>query len=157
LVFDATGNLYGATGNGGGGAENVCGLRGCGVAFELSPTTGGGWNETVLYLFDGGNSGTGPEGKLAFDAAGNLYGTTVVRGAPGSCKGHGCGAVFELTPGTGGQWTAIALHDFKETDGANPTSGVIFGPGNSLYGTTADGGKGGYGTVFQLSPAAKGK
>jgi uncharacterized repeat protein (TIGR03803 family) len=156
LILDAQGDLFGNTTNGGGGAVNLCGVAGCGVAFELSPSSGAAWKETVLHRF-GGIVGKYPQGNLVFDAAGNLYGTTLQDGAPGSCMGRGCGAVFELTPGTGGKWTAIPLHDFKHTDGANPGSGVIFGAGNTLYGTTAGGGKGGYGTVFQLTPAAAGQ
>ena len=48
--------------------------------FELSPNGGGGWNETVLYSFDGGLNigpdGAGPSGPVIFDRMGNLYGTT---------------------------------------------------------------------------------
>ena len=43
LVFDAQGNLYGTTGLGGAHGE--------GTVFELSPGTGGGWTEKVLYSF----------------------------------------------------------------------------------------------------------
>jgi uncharacterized repeat protein (TIGR03803 family) len=157
LIFDATGHLYGTTINGGGGAVNVCGIAGCGVAFKLSPPTGGGWKETVLYPFDGGKNGKYPESNLVFDAVGNLYGTTAQDGAPGSCKGHGCGAVFELSPASGGTWTASTLHDFITTDGANPSAGIILDAAGNLYGTTQGGGKHGDGVVFQLSPAAQHK
>src|ERR1700734_1887407 len=50
LIFDAAGNLYGTTANGGihscnGFAHN------CGTVFELSPKEGGGWTEQVLHSF----------------------------------------------------------------------------------------------------------
>ena len=94
LIFDAVGNLYGTTPYGG--------TYGYGTVFELSPVAGGGWTETVLYSFNdnNGTDGVYPEAGLIFDAAGNLYGTTLV-GGPYYCPGgdgYGCGTVFELTP-----------------------------------------------------------
>jgi len=51
LIFDASGNLYGTTQEGG---AHVCGAYGpCGTVFELSPTAGGGWTENVLWNFNG--------------------------------------------------------------------------------------------------------
>ena len=44
LIFDAAGNLYGTTHYGGT-------YRYGGTVFELTPTAGGGWTETVLYSF----------------------------------------------------------------------------------------------------------
>src|SRR5690349_24501493 len=70
LIFDGAGNLYGTTmGNG----------NRVGTVFELSPVTGGGWSETTIYTFGANGSGDGnfPMGSLVFDAAGNLYGTTL--------------------------------------------------------------------------------
>ena len=89
LIFDAAGNLYGTTENG--GTSDSC-HGGCGTVFELTPTTGGGWTETVLHSFGSGTDGVEPYSGLIFDAAGNLYGTTPTGGA------YGYGTVFELTP-----------------------------------------------------------
>lgn len=88
LTFDRAGNLYGETHFGG---DGPCGELGCGVVFELSPTGGGSWTETVLYRFDGAH-GAFPYQGLVFDAAGNIYGTTPEGGA------YGQGTVFELKP-----------------------------------------------------------
>ena len=44
-----------------------------GTAFELTPTVGGVWTETVLYSF---GYEAGSWAGLIFDSAGNLYGTT---------------------------------------------------------------------------------
>lgn len=92
LVFDASGNLYGTTEHGG--------AVGAGTVFELTPTSGG-WSEAVLYSFQAGGDGIYPNSNLVIDAAGNLYGTTLLGGA-GDCNGNGCGVVFQLTPPTDG-------------------------------------------------------
>ncbi len=68
-IFDAAGNLYGTTNNGG--------SPGPGTVFELMPTLGGGWTEKVLYSFDHARGdGVYPNAGVIFDAARNLYGTT---------------------------------------------------------------------------------
>jgi uncharacterized repeat protein (TIGR03803 family) len=84
LVLDASGNLYGTT-NGGG-------LSNDGIVFELTPVSGGGWNETVLLNFNGSGDGQQPYAGLIFDASGSLFGTAV-SGGP-----HGAGTVFEIKP-----------------------------------------------------------
>jgi uncharacterized repeat protein (TIGR03803 family) len=159
LIFDAAGNLYGTTGSGG--------AFGGGTVFELAPT-GGVWTESVLHSFTRqGPGGSLPNASLVFDAAGNLYGTTVFGGA-GNCKTAGetgCGVVFELKTKTGG-WTEKVLHAFNNnaSDGHNPYASLIFGASGNLYGTTGFGGTGtcavagqiGCGTVFKLTPTADG-
>jgi uncharacterized repeat protein (TIGR03803 family) len=89
LVFDASGNLFGATGVGGTG--DSCG-EGCGTVFELTRGTNGEWTETVLYNFEGGNDAAQPNSPLIFDAAGNLYGTSIEGGT------YDGGTVFEISP-----------------------------------------------------------
>lgn len=94
LIFDAAGNLYGTT-RGGGTRYFESGTSG--VAFELSPASGGQWTEKVLHDFgskrhaiptDGGF----PDCNLIFDNKGNLYGTTFRGGV------YSWGTVFEITP-----------------------------------------------------------
>src|SRR5579863_1100325 len=97
VVFDAAGNLYGTTSNGGNGT-------GCGIVYELSPpATGGQWRETILHKFNGGqqpnNDGYNSSGLLVLDQAGNLYGATASGGGGVNnifCN-HGCGTVFKMT------------------------------------------------------------
>ena len=151
LIFDAAGNLYSTTEYG--GAHNY------GTIFELSPGTNGTWTETVLYSFnDNGQDGYYPYAGLIFDAAGNLYGTTVYGGASGTtgCNGRGCGTIFELTPGARGTSTEKVLYSFCSasgcTDGFFPYGGLIFDTAGNLYGTTYFGGTDGYGTVFEFTP-----
>jgi uncharacterized repeat protein (TIGR03803 family) len=152
LIFDAAANLYGTTSTG--GAYNG------GTVFELSPQAGGGWTRKILHQFKAnGIGGSSPYGSLIFDAAGNLYGTTVYGGAGNS------GTVFELTPTAGGNWKENRLHSFGSfiSDGVFPFSSLVFDVAGNLYGTTAEGGGGsggcggqGCGTVFELTPTAGG-
>ncbi len=114
LVFDAAGNLYGTAANGG--------AHGNGNVFELSPSSGGLWHETVLHSFTGGTDGGAPVSNLVFDTAGNLYGTTEAGGIASDCTSggrNGCGIVFELSPISGG-WHETVIHAFNGTNGAFP-------------------------------------
>jgi uncharacterized repeat protein (TIGR03803 family) len=147
LVFDAQGNLYGTTLEGGTSGQKA------GTVFELSPASDGSWTETVLYSFTGGQDGAGPNGRVIFDAQGNLYGTTAYGGA------SNFGTVFKLTRGSDGTWTEAVLHSFTDgTDGESPFAGLVFDPAGNLYGTTVDGGTtNGFGTVFSLKPVSEGR
>jgi uncharacterized repeat protein (TIGR03803 family) len=143
LIFDAAGNLYGTTSEG--GAYNSC-SGGCGTVFELTPAAGGTWTEKVLWSFGNGTDGANPQAGLIFDAAGNLYGTTYSKGS------NGGGTVFELSPAAGGTWTEQVLHNFGSgTDGAKPQAGLIFDGAGNLYGTTSLGGSYNGGAVFRLN------
>jgi uncharacterized repeat protein (TIGR03803 family) len=93
-------------------------------------------------MFLGGADGTAPLGKVLFDEAGNLYGTTL--------GGNGPGTVYKLTPSQG--WAESTLYAFSSQSGYFPFDGVTFDNVGNLYGTTSDGGLG-YGIVFQLSPS----
>jgi len=115
--------------------------------------------EQVLHAFNG-RDGVHPNGGVIFDAAGNLYGTTLGGGRGHSCLG--CGTVFKLAPGANGKWTRTVLHSFNGKDGFNPFAGVILDPAGNLYGTTWIGGRSkspcdsNCGVVFKLSPGANG-
>ena len=156
LIFDTAGNLYGTTAGGGGG----------GVAFELTPKSGGTWTETVLHSFGSGTDGFLPGSGLVLDSAGNLYGTTVGggTGGPNCPAGNGgnlCGTAFELSPGSDSQWTETVLYNFCPqagcTDGNAPYGGVIVDAAGNLYGTATFGGTSNEGTVFELSPSKDGQ
>lgn len=151
LVFDAKGNLYGTTYSGGMG--DSCGASGCGVVFELSPTAGGEWTETVLHNFtseDGGFSYS----NLVLDSAGNLYGTSTGGGT------YGDGTIFEVSPGEGGTWTETVLYSFGSQIGqpVYPFAGLILDAKGNLYGVTYGEAYGddAYGSVFELTPSTGG-
>jgi uncharacterized repeat protein (TIGR03803 family) len=153
VVFDAAGNLFGTTGNG--GSVSGCGFYGgCGTVFELSPSADGAWKESLLYTFGdiGPELGAGPSG-LSLDNAGNLFGATYEGGSGRLCY-DGCGTVFELSPMGNGQWFTMTLHSFTGSPGGqNPSGGVLLTSGGRLYGTTSLGGaNGGFkGLVYELS------
>ncbi len=128
LTFDQLGNIYG-TG------------RYPGVIYELTPS-GGGWTETVLY-----SDFEGPEGGVVFDKPGNLYGVLEPTGQ------YRNGAVYQLSPSASG-WTGHTLYSFTGGgDGRDPLGGLIIDSSGNLYGTTALGGSGDAGTVFELTQA----
>jgi uncharacterized repeat protein (TIGR03803 family) len=169
VVFDAEGNLYGATTYGG---LTECAIGGeCGTVFQLSPPVhkGDPWNETVIYLFrgQGVNDGGVPGGGLIIDAAGNLYGVTAYGGS-GDCVvlglRAGCGTVYELSPPKekGGTWKKTILYSFPTAkQGYVPNGNLLFDSAGNLYGATIFGGGKGTtcdpfyqycGAVFKLSP-----
>ncbi len=68
----------------------------------------------------------------------------------------GCGTVFELSP-SGGGWTEKILYAFQGgSDGQFPNAGVVMDAAGNLYGNTWQGGSGGGGTVYELSPSGGG-
>ncbi len=148
VIFDQSGNLYGATGHGG--------TAGDGVVYELT-NSAGVWSEQVLYSFLAGNDGYGPAGPLVFDSKGDLFGAAS-GGLSTACSRNPCGVVFQLTPGSGGQWTETVAHDFRETDGDSPVGGLVIDQSGNLYGSTIGGGTAATpeGTVFELIPASSG-
>ena len=83
LVFDSSGNLYGASGTGGHAFS--------GAVFEFSPSAGGVWTEKLLYSFRAGPGGAYPSSAVTLDSAGNIFGTTGTEG--GSNK-----SVYEVVP-----------------------------------------------------------
>jgi len=148
VIFDGAGSLYGTTISGGVGCDGAS----CGTVFKLTRASVGQWTESVLYNFSGGSDGQNPHGMLAFDAVGNLYGTTASGGS------GNWGTVFELSPGSDGQWSESVLWRFTGGgDGEYPESGVLIGGSGQLYGTaTSGGGSTENGTVFELTPSTGG-
>lgn len=143
LVFDTAGNLYGTTEYGGIGDCVYAGNPGCGTVFKMTPTADNKWNYEVVYQFRGGKAGGDPFAVI-FDAAGNLYGTTVEGGLTG-CDQE-CGTVFKLSPGQ-----ETVLHRFTGFAG-NPGTGLVFDSAGNVYGTASYGGADGAGVVFEMTP-----
>jgi uncharacterized repeat protein (TIGR03803 family) len=161
VIIGADGALYGTTGYGGqnpSGCHSALLQLGCGTIFKLTPpatfcrSISCSWNETQLYVFatNGGSDGGIPEGEIAFDAAGNLYGSTFTGGQGDA------GTAYKLTP-TGELTTlnSFCLEEFCR-DGASPTMGVQLDQSGNVYGTAEAGGTGESGTAFQLVPSGSG-
>jgi uncharacterized repeat protein (TIGR03803 family) len=150
LVIDGGGNLYGATMLG--GKSQDC-SAGCGTVFKLTPKSGGGWSESILYNFCSQANcadGSTPQAGLVLDSAGNLYGTTTTGGAQSR------GAVFKLDQ-TG---RLTVLYSFQpQHDVQYPYGPLLFDAGGNLYGTAIEGGATnqvcpqGCGGVFELLPS----
>ena len=141
-IFDAAGNLWGASLGGGRG--------GCGVIWELLPTTSGAWSMSQrgdFCFLKVGYAGFDPVGQLAMDASGNFYGATSAGGKGGK------GTVYQFNPSTN---NITYLVNFNGSDGATPSAGVLLDSLGNLYGTTTAGGSQGMGNVYELSPNGQG-
>jgi uncharacterized repeat protein (TIGR03803 family) len=146
VVFDSSGNLYGATTSGGTSDFTCANDSPCGTVYKVSHVQGG-WVETVIYNFFGLDDGAFPNG-VAFDSSGNLVGTTSFRGA------NIRGTVFTLAPDGQGGWFESTLYSFSGgAVGAAPEAGVIPDGSGGFLGSTAYDGVGNGGTVWQLSPS----
>lgn len=136
LVADPSGNLYGTTSYGGNAYK--------GTVFKLAPDG----TETVIYSFQNNETdGMNPQGEIAMDASGNIYGTTVY--------GAGQGSVFKVSP----KGKETILHGFGgyPFDGGTPWGGVVVDKSGNVFGTTEAGGNSaqcpsGCGLVFKIAP-----
>lgn len=141
------GQLFGTTVAGG---DSTACVNGCGAVYSLTPPAvpGVGWTETVIYSFTGGDDGYFPAAGLTLGSGGVLYGAV----QNGGTSGHG--AIFALTPPSpGGTWQKAVLHNFAGgDDGSYPLATLVMGNHGELYGATTEGGAGGAGTVFSLTP-----
>jgi uncharacterized repeat protein (TIGR03803 family) len=142
LIADANGDLFGAT--------NV----GDGTVFEIvnnGTLSAPSYASTPTVLVNlNGTDGQSPNGSLIADAAGDLFETTEI----GS---NGYGTVFEIAKtATGYASTPTVLVSFNNTDGANPTGGLIADANGDLFSTTVNGGAYNFGTVFEIAKTSTG-
>ena len=144
LVLDKAGNIYGTT--------YIGGPLGGGTIFKLSPPPAGGgiWTITNLHNFPSRvSSHWFPFGDLLLDAEGNIYGIFAAYGADAQ------GEVYKLT--RKGEYQVLFSFDGNGSKGLTPEGGLVWGPGGTLLGTTANGGDMscgyfGCGLVYQLTP-----
>jgi uncharacterized repeat protein (TIGR03803 family) len=154
LALDAAGNLYGDTEFGG----NMNCSGGCGTVFKLSPSSEGSWSFSVLHTFKNGKDGDNPNAGVILDAAGDVYGTSQGGTSNTNCVSRGCGTVFKLSPTPHGEWNFTLLYVFANgTFGGVPALGtLVMDAAGNLYGCNLEGGTGGYGVVYELSPQTSG-
>jgi len=136
LIMDSGGNIYGTTFS---------------SAYELISNGKGGFNLATLFSFNPANAkteGSNPMGTLAFDSAGNLWGTTVAGGT------NNFGVLYKLSKGSKG-WTQSVLGSFSAHTGESPYAGVVFDKAGNMYGTTSYAGFYGGGTVYELTKSGK--
>ncbi len=142
LVQGSDGNFYGTTTWAG-----EAGGWGNGTVFKISSAG----TLTTLYTFTGTDDVDGdyPHGGLIQGSDGNFYGTTMWGGS-GPLGGNGNGTVFNISSAG----TLTRLYSFTGgVDGGNPVAGLVQASDGNFYGTTGQGGAGGYGTVFKMSSA----
>ena len=146
LVQATNGDFYGTTALGG---ANQCQLNGytngCGTIFKITPSG----TLTTLYSFCAQSAcpdGQSPAGLIQA-TNGDFYGTTFGGGV------NDAGTIFEMTP----NGALTTLHSFCAQafplcpDGDQPDAGLVQATNGDFYGTTADGGIDGNGTIFSLS------
>jgi len=113
-----------------------------GAVFTIAPSGA----ESVLYSFKHAHDGAHSEAPL-INVNGTLYGNTVDGGRDES------GTIFSITAGG----AETVLHYFGKDvrhDGRHPTGNLIDVNG-TLYGTTFEGGAGGLGTIFSITPSGR--
>lgn len=132
VVEGSDGNFYGTT--------YLGGSSGHGSVFKITSAGVG----STLYSFAGGSDGSEPADVPIQASDVNFYGTTQIGGAAGD------GVVFKLTPGG----TEMVLYAFTggTGDGANPYGSLLEGSDGNFYGTTQNGGAGGGGTIYKITP-----
>jgi uncharacterized repeat protein (TIGR03803 family) len=123
LAWGPDNDLYGVTKSGGANAA--------GTVFKMDITG----NLTTLYAFvrGTGDGYTPNPGTLAFDAQGNIYGTTQYGGTGTACS-RGCGTVFEVTP-TGSESVAYSFQG--GAGGGYPLTQAVIDSAGNIYGTTS--------------------
>jgi uncharacterized repeat protein (TIGR03803 family) len=141
LTFDSAGNLYGTT---------SVSADASGTVFRLTPPTKGGktWAAAPIYGFTP-QTGTPAQGaSLLLTLDGKVFGTYQGQDGPG--------AVFELKPPAKGKsrWAETVLYSFTgdNGDGYLPSASLITDAAGNLYSTTAQGGGGNLGTVYEITP-----
>jgi hypothetical protein len=105
--------------------------------------------EKPIYSFQGGSDGSSPVAGVVSDSTGNLYGATGTGGT------HSNGTIFELTPTGDGDWSKTILFSFPLEFGYVWPNSLVIDQSGNLYGTSLEGGKYHYGTVFQLTPPSQ--
>lgn len=97
---------------------------------------------TNIHNFGSISLGEDPATDLVEGSDGNFYGTAKAGGS------NFYGEVFQMTP-TGAMTVIYSFTD--GVDGANPMASLVLGSDGNFYGTAAQGGIDGWGTVFKLT------
>jgi len=128
------------------GTTTFGGIQDAGVVFSVQTDGSTVPPLSPLYTLTGGSDGGSPNGGVILDPTGAiLYGTTARGGIAAQPAGYG--TIFSFNIGTG---VFTTLYTFTGgNDGAEPLGALVLS-GNTLYGTTLNGGNSGGGTVFAV-------
>lgn len=128
VVEDAGGNLF--------GNAAVGGANGQGLVYEVAASS----NAITTIASFAGTDGSDPQGQLAIDSSGDLFGTASLDGAAND------GSAFEIAAGSNAITTLAA---FNLANGSLPDGLAPDGNGN-YYLITSSGGAFGFGTLDRL-------
>jgi uncharacterized repeat protein (TIGR03803 family) len=131
LGMDKSGDLFGFTSAGG--------TNSAGIAYEVQPGNG---TPITLASFPAvsGAALTGP----VIDSQGDLFGLSSTGG-----DATGDGTIFEIVKGSNAVTTVATFN--SATTGSSPGGVLIIDSAGDLFGTTANGGANGCGTVWELA------
>jgi uncharacterized repeat protein (TIGR03803 family) len=145
VIIGPNGELYGLSG----GSTSTPG-----TLYKLTPNAAGTvWTHQILHRFTNVVDGRYPNGTLARDSEGTLYGVAYSGGVIGPNFQYG-GTVFSFTA-TGTFRVVYRFLNSKPNDGFSPMGGPILSSG-ALYGTTSRGGVNDDGIVYKLTKQRSG-
>jgi uncharacterized repeat protein (TIGR03803 family) len=137
LVLGSDGDFYGTTSKGGSG--------GYGTVFKM---TANGTLTTLVNFTE--TNGSFPRAGLVQGSDGDFYGTTSSGGS------DEIGTVFKMTASgtltTLVNFNIITSWNFRFSNGRSPLAELMQGSDGNFYETTYEGGRGGSGTVFMMTP-----
>jgi uncharacterized repeat protein (TIGR03803 family) len=118
--------------------KSIAGIAAFVFSIAIIQTAGAQYQYTKVVQFTNATASVAGD-RLASDANGNVYGTTVSSGS---------GTIFKIDATTHSFSTIASLN--PPTNGAAAWSGLISDSGGNLYGTTDSVGPHGFGTVFEI-------
>ena len=122
------------------GTTSGCGANSYGTVFRMTASG----TVTTLHAFANDTDGRTPMASLIQGTDGDFYGTTLYGGT------GGFGTVFRVT--SSGTLTTLYNFDLGGS-GGNPYAALMQSADGNFYGTTFDGGAGGSGTIFRITPS----
>ncbi len=137
----ADGNFYGIMQSGGNGPSTGSNIE-AGCIYRLTPA--GEYTKLHIFAVNGDTLRPSTEDAsldLVQASDGFLYGVTSSGGSAG------VGGVFRIKlDGSGYK----IVHQFIDSTGKDPRSGLVQGDDGNLYGTTSRGGSGAFGTIYRI-------
>ncbi len=126
------------------GTANQGGANNAGIVFSLQRKKGD-WQVTPLYNFTGTQ---GQPGWGVTQAKGSIYTNALYAGV----FGGPCGSALQLNRAQGG-WQSVLMRTYTKDEDGCPTGNLLLDRAGNVYGVTQDGGAGGWGSIFELTPS----
>jgi uncharacterized repeat protein (TIGR03803 family) len=129
------------------GTTYLGGTNGFGTVFAINTD---GTSLTTLHSFSAFVGPNYTNGDGSWPVAGLVLSSNTLYGAAQFGGTIGAGTVFKINTDGTGFTNLYSFNPFNMDDGADPKAGLVLS-GNTLYGTTRDGGANGNGTVFAIN------